>query len=91
MRELMMLALAIAIAGIGFTEMRSRTGIDFVNVSGDEAKQYIVSSLGGGAVPWCINTGKSLIPLTLLFLHQKRNLLIHTGNPPALPGRLSEV
>ena len=27
-------------------------------------------------VPWCINTGKSLIPLTLLFLHQKRNLLI---------------
>ena len=28
------------------------------------------------AVPWCINTGKSLIPLTLLFLHQKRNLLI---------------
>ena len=32
--------------------------------------------LCGGAVPWCINTGKSLIPLTLLFLHQKRNLLI---------------
>ena len=28
------------------------------------------------AVPWCINTGKSLIPLTLLFLQQKRNLLI---------------
>ena len=27
-------------------------------------------------LPWCINTGKSLIPLTLLFLHQKRNLLI---------------
>ncbi len=27
-------------------------------------------------MPWCINTGKSLIPLTLLFLHQKRNLLI---------------
>ena len=27
-------------------------------------------------VPWCINTGKSLIPLTLLFLAQKRNLLI---------------
>ena len=45
----MTLALALAIAGIGFTEMRSRTGIDFVNVSGDEAKQYIVSSLGGGA------------------------------------------
>ena len=31
---------------------------------------------GGLSVPWCINTGKSLIPLTLLFLHQKRNLLI---------------
>ena len=39
-------------------------------------------------LPWCINTGKSLIPLTLLFLHQKRNLLIplelsrvmHQGN-----------
>ena len=28
------------------------------------------------AVPWCINTGKSLIPLTLRFLAQKRNLLI---------------
>ena len=27
-------------------------------------------------LPWCINTGKSLIPLTLLFLPQKRNLLI---------------
>ena len=27
-------------------------------------------------VPWCINTGKSLIPLTLLFFAQKRNLLI---------------
>ena len=32
--------------------------------------------LCGGAVPWCINTGKSLIPLTLRFLAQKRNLLI---------------
>ena len=35
---------------------------------------------GGGkrpdALPWCINTGKSLIPLTLRFLAQKRNLLI---------------
>ena len=30
----------------------------------------------GARLPWCINTGKSLIPLTLLFLHQKRNLLI---------------
>ena len=30
----------------------------------------------GGWVPWCINTGKSLIPLTLLFFAQKRNLLI---------------
>ena len=28
------------------------------------------------AVPWCINTGKSLIPLTLLFFAQKLNLLI---------------
>ena len=27
-------------------------------------------------LPWCINTGKPLIPLTLLFLAQKRNLLI---------------
>ena len=27
-------------------------------------------------LPWCINTGKSLIPLTLRFLAQKRNLLI---------------
>ena len=26
------------------------------------------------ALPWCINTGKSLIPLTLLFFAQKRNL-----------------
>ena len=30
----------------------------------------------GGDLPWCINTGKSLIPLTLRFLAQKRNLLI---------------
>ena len=27
-------------------------------------------------MPWCINTGKSLIPLTLRFFAQKRNLLI---------------
>ena len=41
-----------------------------------------------GSVPWCINTGKSLIPLTLLFFAPKRNLLIplelsrvmHQGN-----------
>ena len=40
-------------------------------------------------LPWCINTGKSLIPLTLRFLAQKRNLLIplelsrvmHQGSP----------
>ena len=32
--------------------------------------------VGDVSVPWCINTGKSLIPLTLLFLAQKRNLLI---------------
>ena len=45
----------------------------------------------GTTLPWCINTGKSLIPLTLLFLHQKRNLLIplelsrvmHQGSPAA--------
>ena len=30
----------------------------------------------GGYRLWCINTGKSLIPLTLRFLAQKRNLLI---------------
>ena len=44
----------------------------------------------GAELPWCINTGKSLIPLTLLFLHQKRNLLIplelsrvmHQGTAP---------
>ena len=43
------------------------------------------------AVPWCINTGKSLIPLTLRFFAQKRNLLIplelsgvmHQGSPAA--------
>ena len=34
------------------------------------------SSFCGAQVPWCINTGKSLIPLTLLFFAQKRNLLI---------------
>ena len=41
---------------------------------------------------WCINTGKSLIPLTLLFLAQKRNLLIplelsrvmHQGSRPEI-------
>ena len=41
-------------------------------------------------LPWCINTGKSLIPLTLRFLAQKRNLLIplelsrvmHQGSSP---------
>ena len=53
-------------------------------------------SRGGGAgkLPWCINTDKSLIPLTLLFLHQKRNLLIplelsrvmHQGSPGLDPG-----
>ncbi len=40
------------------------------------AKGRKVQSFPGGKVPWCINTGKSLIPLTLLFLAQKRNLLI---------------
>ena len=42
------------------------------------------------SLPWCINTGKSLIPLTLRFLAQKRNLLIplelsrvmHQGSRP---------
>ena len=33
-------------------------------------------TLSATQLPWCINTGKSLIPLTLLFLAQKRNLLI---------------
>ena len=37
---------------------------------------YVLDPCCGTGVPWCINTGKSLIPLTLLFLHQKRNLLI---------------
>ena len=36
----------------------------------------LVPLLSAPVLPWCINTGKSLIPLTLLFLHQKRNLLI---------------
>ena len=35
-----------------------------------------MSLFGSSSLPWCINTGKSLIPLTLLFLAQKRNLLI---------------
>ena len=47
---------------------------------------------GRKTVPWCINTGKSLIPLTLRFLAQKRNLLIplelsrvmHQGKAEAL-------
>ena len=34
------------------------------------------SSSSDDSLPWRINTGKSLIPLTLLFLAQKRNLLI---------------
>ena len=48
-------------------------------------------------LPWCINTGKSLIPLTLLFLAQKRNLLIplelsgvmHQGRSEPLTGPCS--
>ena len=35
-----------------------------------------LGTLSGCQLPWCINTGKSLIPLTLRFLAQKRNLLI---------------
>lgn len=45
----MQIALAVLLTTTWFTEMRPRTGIDFVNVSGDERKHYIVSSLGGGA------------------------------------------
>ena len=53
--------------------------------------------LYGQVLPWCINTGKSLIPLILLFLHQKRNLLIplelsrvmHQGNVLTTEHRLS--
>ena len=49
------------------------------------------ADIDGIDVPWCINTGKSLIPLTLRFLAQKRNLLIplelsrvmHQGNAEA--------
>ena len=37
---------------------------------------YMDQEEADASLPWCINTGKSLIPLTLLFLHQKRNLLI---------------
>ena len=36
----------------------------------------IARLIADGELPWCINTGKSLIPLTLRFLAQKRNLLI---------------
>ena len=36
----------------------------------------VLRTIGVDVVPWCINTGKSLIPLTLRFLAQKRNLLI---------------
>ena len=42
-------ALLIVTALLGFSEMRTRSGIGFVNVSGDIDKHYIVSSLGGGA------------------------------------------
>ena len=53
----------------------------------DDAVQDSVLE-SGNRVPWCTNTGKSLIPLTLLFFAQKRNLLIplelsrvmHQGN-----------
>ena len=36
----------------------------------------LATVVGNVELPWCINTGKSLIPLTLRFLAQKRNLLI---------------
>ncbi|MGH9321176.1 MAG: hypothetical protein ACRD3V_14995, partial [Vicinamibacteria bacterium] len=32
-----------------FVEMREHSGIDYVNVTGERAKKYIVSSLGTGA------------------------------------------
>ena len=54
---------------------------------------------GSSDVPWCINTGKSLIPLTLLFLAQKRNLLIplelsrvmHQGSLESTPGLIRDI
>ena len=50
----------------------------FIHPPRDESARQTTKSCrhGAGRLPWCINTGKSLIPLTLLFLHQKRNLLI---------------
>ena len=47
---------------------------DFVIVVCTET--YARRFAGNETLPWCINTGKSLIPLTLRFLAQKRNLLI---------------
>jgi len=46
---LLMFALSPLSPSLGFTEVRSRSGIAFVNVSGDAEKHYIVSSLGGGS------------------------------------------
>ena len=37
---------------------------------------FLQAASCGLVLPWCTNTGKSLIPLTLLFFAQKRNLLI---------------
>ena len=46
-------------------------------VAGDHLRgTAVVVENAPKSLPWCINTGKSLIPLTLLFLAQKRNLLI---------------
>ena len=53
----------------------------------------LAQTYSGNVLPWCINTGKSLIPLTLRFFAQKRNLLIplelsrvmHQGSGPLQP------
>ena len=46
-------------------------------ISGQPDGHHMVVAPNDLELPWCINTGKSLIPLTLLFLlAQKRNLLI---------------
>ena len=36
-------------AGVQFTDVTSRSGIDFVHVSGDHQQRFIIESMGGGA------------------------------------------
>ncbi len=45
----LLLALALGARAIVLAEVRDGSGVDFLNVSGDVEKSYIVSSLGGGA------------------------------------------